>query len=206
DSVNNCATAGPFTGIKVDRKTPSVSCGSADGAWHPTDVSIACTASDGGSGLASSGDASFSLSTAVADGTETSNASTGSRNVCDAVSHCVIAGPIGGNKVDRKAPQPGGCDSPDGTWHTADVILPCTFTDGGSGPAVQVVALTTTVAGGTETDDAVASANGGNRCDAMNNCAASPSDIGGNKVDMKAPSVSCSSADGAWHGDDVSIG
>jgi hypothetical protein len=91
--------------------------------------------------------------------------------------------------VDKKAPQWYSCESPDGAWHAADVTLKCTYTDGGSGPATQDVSLTTNVAAGTETDDAAASANGAKACDDVGNCAASPTDIGGNKVDKKAPTI-----------------
>ena len=93
-----------LTGIKVDKKPPSLSCGSPDGLWHASDVSIACAASDTGSGLANPADTSFSLSTSVPANTETTSASTGSHTVCDAVNNCATAGPIGGNKVDKKSP------------------------------------------------------------------------------------------------------
>jgi hypothetical protein len=104
DGVGNSATAGPISGNKVDKKAPAVSCGSADGAWHGSDVNIACTASDGGSGLASPGDAAFSLSTTVPANSEDSNASTGSRSIADGVGNSATAGPISGNKVDKKGP------------------------------------------------------------------------------------------------------
>jgi hypothetical protein len=90
--------------LKVDKKAPAVSCGSADGVWHNSNVSIACTATDGGSGLASSADASFSLSTTVAAGDENGNAATGAKSVSDAVGNTATGGPISGNKIDRKAP------------------------------------------------------------------------------------------------------
>ena len=127
-------TAGPVTGNMVDRKDPEVSCGTADGAWHAANVSIACSASDGGSGLGRRGDATFSLSTSVAAGTETANASTGTRSIADAVGNSATAGPIAGNKVDKKAPQ-FSCGVADGLWHATDVSIGCTATDGGSGLA-----------------------------------------------------------------------
>jgi hypothetical protein len=104
DVAGNCATAGPIGPFQIDRTAPSISCGSADGQWHAQDVSITCTASDTGSGLAIPADASFSLSTNVPSGTETANASTGTHQVCDAVGNCTTAGPISGNMVDKKAP------------------------------------------------------------------------------------------------------
>jgi aqualysin 1 len=92
-------------GFLIDATKPTVSCSAADAAWHEEDVSIPCTASDDGSGLADPSDASFSLSTTVAEGTETDNASTGSRTVVDAAGNSVTAGPVTGIKVDKKAPE-----------------------------------------------------------------------------------------------------
>jgi hypothetical protein len=79
-----------------------VSCSAADGAWHKSDVTIACTASDLGSGLADAANANFNLSTRVPVGTETANARTNSRQVCDTAGNCRTVGPISGNKIDRK--------------------------------------------------------------------------------------------------------
>lgn len=87
-----------------DAVPPEIVCGAADGEWHDANVSIDCTASDPGSGLANASDAAFSLSTSVADGTENGDAATESRQVCDLAGNCAPAGPIGGNKIDRKAP------------------------------------------------------------------------------------------------------
>jgi uncharacterized repeat protein (TIGR01451 family) len=99
-----CTKAGPITGNKVDKKAPEISCGSADALWHSADVTIACTASDAGIGLSNVADASFNLNTSVDAGSETTNAATNSRQVCDALGACSAAGPIPGNQVDKKAP------------------------------------------------------------------------------------------------------
>jgi hypothetical protein len=87
-----------------DTTPPQVSCAAPDGAWHNNDVTIACTASDAGSGLANSADVTFNLTTTVPGGTETANAETNSRQVCDTEGNCNTAGPVVGNKVDKKAP------------------------------------------------------------------------------------------------------
>ena len=87
-----------------DATPPHVTCAAADGAWHNSDVTIACTASDLESGLANAADASFNLTTNVPAGTETANAVTNSRQVCDIEGNCSTAAPITGNKVDKKAP------------------------------------------------------------------------------------------------------
>jgi Fn3 domain-containing protein len=205
DAVGNSNLGISSDTFKIDLHSPTVSCDSADTDWHAANVSIACTASDGGSGLATPGDASFLLSTSVAAGSESSNASTGTHDVTDLAGRTAQAGPISGNKIDRKAPQQSSCDSADGNWHAANVTLQCTYTDGGSGPASQAVSLTTAVADGVETANAAASAGGVQACDNVNNCAPSPDDIGGNKIDRKAPVISCGSADSVWHGADQSV-
>lgn len=90
--------------IKRDATAPSISCGSADGLWHTSNVSIACGGSDSLSQLADPDDASFYLVTNVASGTETANSATNGVNVCDNAGNCSPAGPLTGNKIDRKAP------------------------------------------------------------------------------------------------------
>jgi hypothetical protein len=92
---------GPST---ADTTPPTISCGAAPTGWQNSNVSIACTASDSGSGLANAADASFSLPTSVASGTETANASTSSHQVCDIANNCATAGPISGIMIDMKAP------------------------------------------------------------------------------------------------------
>jgi type IV secretory pathway TrbF-like protein len=203
DGVGNSSTAGPYT-FKVDRKAPVVSCGSADSIWHADNQSVAYTASDGGSGLANSADASFTLSTTVASGTETASASTGSKTVADSLGNTETAGPYT-FKVDRKAPQLVSCDTSDGAWHATDVTLKCNYTDGGSGMTTAFVSLTTNVVAGTETTNAVASAGGAQACDNAGNCAASPANISGNRIDKKAPVLSCGSPDSIWHASDQSV-
>ena len=204
DAVGNTTTAGPVGGNKVDRKAPEVSCGSADGVWHDGNVSIGCTASDGGAGLDDGDDASFSLSTSVAAGEETDDAQTGTRTVADALGHETTAGPIGGNKVDRKAPEVS-CGSADGAWHDSNVSIGCTASDGGAGlddPADVTFSLSTSVAAGEEDDDAATGTH--TVSDALgHDTTAGP--IGGNKIDRKGPAVSCGTADGQWHDDNVSI-
>ncbi len=121
----------------ADTTPPSISCGLPDGVWHATDVGIACTATDTGSGLANPADASFTLTTSVPAGTETTNALTNSRTVCDNAGNCATAGPIGGNKVDKKPPSIV-ITSPTVTTYTIDasVLTGYGCTDGGSGVAV----------------------------------------------------------------------
>src|SRR5919201_3693062 len=171
-----------------DADAPVVSCGAPDGAWHAADVSVACTASDAGVGLAEPADAAFTLTTSVAPGTESADAVTDSRTVWDAAGNCATAGPIAGNRVDKRAPDVA-CGAADGAWHAANVTIACTAADAGSGLASAADAafgLATEIADGQET----ASAATGSRvvCDAVGNCAeAGP--VGGNEVDRRRPSL-----------------
>jgi microsomal dipeptidase-like Zn-dependent dipeptidase len=90
--------------LAEDTTPPEINCQARDGLWHADNVTLLCTASDAVAGLADPADASFGLSTSVPDGVETDNAPTSSRVVCDSRDNCVTAGPIAGNKIDRKRP------------------------------------------------------------------------------------------------------
>lgn len=132
----------------VDSTPPTVQCGSADADWHADNVSIPCTARDGGSGLANPADASFSLSTSVAAGAANGNASTGSRSVCDAQTNCATAGPVGGNMIDRKPPVVAVTGVTDGAFYTLGSSIPvagCSTSDADSGVAANA---TISVTGG----------------------------------------------------------
>ena len=133
-----------------DTTPPSISCGSAHGLWHAADVSIA---SDSGSGLANPADASFSLSTSVAAGTETANASTGSRTVCDNAGNCAVAGPIAWNRIDRAALAIA-ISNPTAATYPFLSSQPAAYTcaDGGSG----VASCTGTAPGGSPIDTSTA--------------------------------------------------
>jgi Tol biopolymer transport system component len=87
-----------------DDEAPVVSCAHADDVWHAAEVTVACTASDTGSGLADPADASFSLTTSVGAGSETADARTGTHTVCDVAGNCADAGPVGPFRVDRRPP------------------------------------------------------------------------------------------------------
>ncbi|HEY7951349.1 MAG TPA: hypothetical protein VID70_00080, partial [Solirubrobacteraceae bacterium] len=104
DSAGNTTTVSAGYFVVADTVAPSVFCGASDGIWHAANQSVQCSAADLGSGLADPADVSFSLSTTVAAGMQTANASTGTHQVCDRAGNCATAGPIGGFKVDRAAP------------------------------------------------------------------------------------------------------
>jgi len=108
DAAGNAETKASLT-VGIDKKAPNVDCEDAGDFWHKKDVSIACKASDNISGLRNPTNADFLLSTAgteesIGDGEEGENVSTSSRNVCDKAGNCIKAGPIGGLKIDKKAP------------------------------------------------------------------------------------------------------
>lgn len=121
--------------IKIDKTPPTVTLGAADGLWHNADVSIAGRASDTGSGLANSSDASFTLSTSVPMATETSSAQTDSRVITDVAGNSTTAGPIQGIMVDRKAPGITLTTPSNGASYLLNqpVTASYTITDGGSG-------------------------------------------------------------------------
>jgi hypothetical protein len=137
DNAGNLEATKTLT-VRIDRTAPTITCGSASGQWSAANVTIPCTASDaGGSGLLSSADASFSLATSVPDGSETANALTGTRSVCDVAGNCAIAGAIGGNKVDRKPPSIT-VSAPQNSVYLLNQIVTASYScaDGGSGSGI----------------------------------------------------------------------
>lgn len=91
--------------VRADVVPPIVVCDPPPSGWYTSEVSVACTASDAGSGLADPADAAFVLTTDVGEGYEIAGATTGTREVCDAAGNCATVGPIHPIKVDRAAPQ-----------------------------------------------------------------------------------------------------
>ena len=144
---------GPLT--PLDATPPELQCALPDGQWHASDVSLACTAADGQSGLANPADAVFSLSTHVPTGTETSNAGTDSRQVCDNAGNCAAVGPFGGNKIDRKPPSVT-ITAPSGIYVLGQTVAASySCVDGGSG----VASCSGPVASGTSIDTQTLGAN-----------------------------------------------
>ena len=119
DLAGNAEVSHSFV-VRLDKSAPMVTCSGSDGQWHPSDIAIGCTARDEASGL--SGESlqacggepictspvttvDVQLFTQVPLGTETDTATTNSLLICDVAGHCATAGPVGGHKVDKKAPQ-----------------------------------------------------------------------------------------------------
>ena len=151
-ATNAGGTTSQTVTIKRDSTPPIIACSAADGVWHPADVSLACTAGDPISGLAVSGEAAFSLATSVAAGTEVVNAFTSTRQVCDVAGNCATAGPLGSNKIDKKAPIITISTPQDGATYAKKQALLAGYTcvDGGSGSA----SCSGTVASGAPIDTA----------------------------------------------------
>jgi microsomal dipeptidase-like Zn-dependent dipeptidase len=133
-----------------DQTPPTISCSAPDGAWHAADVAISCTAEDPASGLENPSDASFTLSTHVPDGIETADAATETKTICDTRDNCATAGPIGGNKIDKKPPSVTIIEPTASEYvHSATLTLDYSVSDGGSGVASTTARLdgSTTLAG-----------------------------------------------------------
>ena len=155
-TVRNTAALAASTRIPIDVTGPAVECAAARSAWSSANVSVTCAAADAGAGLATPADASFVLTTSVPAGTETAAASTGTRQVCDALSRCTTAGPVTGIKVDRKVPTVTLATPVNGATYARNAVVLATYScnDGGSG----VVSCTGTRANGVAIDTATVGA------------------------------------------------
>ena len=151
-----CATVAslsPFAvALPADAAAPTVTCSAPPAGWSTGNVTISCTAADTGSGLAQAADASFTLTTNVAAGVETANATTTSHEVCDNAGNCATIGPIGGIRIDGKAPVVS-ISSPANRRYVLNEVAAATYacTDGG-----QIASCTGTVANGARLDTASA--------------------------------------------------
>ena len=108
DVAGNIESKASLT-VGIDKTAPDVDCEEVGDFWHKEDVVIPCKASDNISGLRDPANADFLLSTArteegIGEGEESENVSTNSRSVCDKAGNCSTVGPVGGIKIDKKAP------------------------------------------------------------------------------------------------------
>jgi hypothetical protein len=136
DEAGNLAPEHALT-VRIDRTLPVTACAPYDGLWHAQNVVLACTASDAVSGLATPADASFSLSTSIEDGVETSTASTDARTVSDRADNAATSGPVTNVKIDRKDPAIAVASPAAGAVHVVNEPVTASYacTDGGSGVA-----------------------------------------------------------------------
>lgn len=149
DVHDNCTTAGPISGWKVDRKAPSISDDgpttqpNGDG-WHKADVTNTFSALDGGSGLASSVPSSFARTT-TGEGTAVT---VSSGSVADAVGNSNPGIDSAVFQIDKTAPTVT-CDSPTPVYllnAVAPAAVTATVTDGLSGPKNSTVSVAPDVA------------------------------------------------------------
>jgi hypothetical protein len=130
-------SAGRVTSVRVpiDNAGPVTQCAIPPTTWSGTDVSVGCVSTDDGVGLANQADTEFALTTAVPDNTETDNAATGTRAICDSLSQCTTAGPVVGIRVDRKAPSIDVTSPIEGDEYGVGELITATYAcaDGGSG-------------------------------------------------------------------------
>ncbi len=194
DNAGNCTAVPTPPAARIDMAAPVVHCDPPPPGWH-SGVVLTCTASDAGSGLEKSADASFTLSDDVPQGVQTANATSGTHQVCDLAGNCTTVGPIGPIEVDREPPHIT-CTAPTGWIKGNTATVPCTASDAGSGLAPGTPAsfdLTANITPGTE-----GSTSTGTRqiCDAVGNCAtAGPYPV---QLDDHGPQVSCQPTPTAW--------
>lgn len=193
DGAGNCTDAGPVTGLRSDRRAPSVACGEVDPAWVGEAASVVCTSVDEGSGLVDPADATRTFSVPLVPDTESEIEIPGG-DICDQAGNCTTVGPFGPVRVDNRAPVVTCASAPAGPSRV-EVEIVCTAVDGGSGLANESLSeLTLTTSVGQGSADPAASTDSREVCDLVGNCTtAGP--ISGLDVDLAAPSVSCTPDD-----------
>ena len=182
---------------------PAVSCGSAPSGWSAGTVSVSCTASSP-VGLLDSSDAHFTLTASLPDGSESADASTNARTVCDTDGACTVAGPVDGIALDRRAPTTA-CDPAPSDWQAANVTIHCVAEDGGSGlaqPSQASMTFTTSVPAGQAARVTLPATT---VCDLAGNCS-TVGPFGPVPVDRSVPTATCAHAPAGWVGHQVSVG
>ena len=202
DTVGNCTDVTAPEPALIDLAVPVVTCASAPTGWLTEEVSIGCTATDEGSGLADSGDAELELVTVVGDAAASNNAATEPREVCDQAGNCTSVAPVTGLKVDRALPAVTCVPPPDWT-RGATVTIQCTATDEGSGLAAANQAFTLTASVDPGTAGLVVTSKR-QVCDLAGNCADSP-DLGAVGLDDQRPTLSCQETPKEWQTERVAV-
>jgi hypothetical protein len=160
------STAFPVT-LNIDQTAPSISCTAAPPDWVAFNVFFGCSASDDGSGLADPADASFFVSTFVAQGSADANAPSSTHSVADVAGNSHES-PVLRAKVDL-APPVITCPAvaPVLVLGGPNPPIVATVTDEGSGPASPTATGETSSAVlGPHTADLAASDKVGNRASA----------------------------------------
>lgn len=211
DEVGNCTTVGPFGPVSVDNRAPVVRCDEPTAGPHRAQVSVECTATDEGAGLANAAQAEFSLTTDVAPGTASDRAATDSVEVCDLAGNCTTAGPYRDLVVDL-APPSVTCTPDDGkpvdAWRGGPFTFTCAIADIGTGlvsGTPDEVTLTAHLADGEASDSVVARSDDLTEvCDRAGACVP-VGPIEGLRIDRQAPEVSCAPGGDGWHRSSVSV-
>lgn len=157
------ATSLPTLTINTDTTKPTVNCIAPAAVWQMNDVSVPCTASDNptGSGLANAAQSSFSVSTSVPAGTETSGATIAPVTVFDVAGNATTQGPFGPFLVDKKAPVIGGLTiSPAAPVQGQAVTASYNCADGGSGVVLCGPSGSSTIAATASTGTLTSAADG----------------------------------------------
>jgi hypothetical protein len=160
------STAFPVT-LSIDQTPPSISCTAAPPDWVAFNVFFGCSASDDGSGLANPADASFFVSTSVADGSADANAPSDTHSVSDVAGNSHESSVLHA-KVDL-APPVITCPAvaPVLVLGGPNPPIVATVTDQGSGPASPTATgQTSSAVLGPQTSDVAAADRVGNRTSA----------------------------------------
>jgi len=202
--------------VKIDTSAPTTTVGGADDAWHNSDVTLAFSGHDAGSGVATTeystdGGATWTAGSSLVIPAPAGGGNDGVHTVLyrstDALGHQEDARSCG-VKIDTTA-ETSSASGADGAWHDGDVTLTFSATGG-------AITQYSTDGGATWTPGASlvipAAAGGGN--DGTHTVLYRSVDDAGNvetphsctvKIDVGAPTTSVSGADNAWHTGDVTL-
>ena len=203
DAAGNEESAKTFT-VKIDKTAPAISGSDInDTAWRNTDRTASFTASDAGSGLANSADASFSL-TASAESTKDA----GGNAVPTKVSKTVTD--LAGNSstrtlsalIDRTKPVISDQDVNNTTWRNTDLSQDFTASDGLSGLNVATDSSFTLTASAESANATTPTTVSKAVTDKAGNAATRTVSA---KIDKTKPAVNCGSAPSGWSQSDVSV-
>ncbi len=202
DAVGNCIEVPVPPAVDIDQAPPVIECEEPPTGWHGTQVTVSCTASDEGSGLADPAQAEFELGSAVPQGSAAADAQTAPLTVCDAAGLCTEAPVLDGFSVDLVPPVVE-CDIPP-EWTAGNRIeVECVATDEGSG--IESHDESFTLSAGIEAGTQSPEVSLGSRevCDKAGNCTNTPALSTG--LDDRAPDLVCEPVPDRWIAEAVSV-
>ena len=202
DLAGNCTPVPTLPHTRIDHSPPRISCQRPPAGRWTASASVSCTAQDPESGLATPGQAKFTLQSAVAAGTSSAHAHTQALEVCDLAGNCAQAGPIGPLKIDRQAPVVS-CATPRRWLRGASASLTCHARDDGSGlanPSESKFKLRAALA---RAGEGLVQSTSRSICDRVGNCTtAGPVSV---RLDDKPPTIACSPVPSAWQAGAVTV-